>query len=202
MNRHQGFTLVEVLIALSLFGLMLGMIFTVLTMASRTWEAAEPRAAALDSRLVLERFLRRHLAAALIWPDSRNRPSFVGDSRQLTFVAFPPLVIDMKGPQRFQLVKERDRLRVRIMTIDGEMPDEERKMRDVVLLERVKKVRFRYFAGEEWRDDWTEHKLPDLVEMTVEIRDGFPWPPIVIGLRNSVASGRGSGVPRKGMKGL
>lgn len=198
MKRHQGFTLVEVLIALSLFGLMLGMIFTILTMASRTWEAAEPRAAALDSRLVLERFLQRHLAAAPVWPDSQNRPSFAGDSHQLTFVAFPPLVIGMKGPQRFRLLKDGDRLKVQVLTITAELPEDERRMRDLVLLERVEKVQFRYFGDGEWHDDWTKHTLPRLVEMTLETRDGFPWPPVVVALRNS----RDSGVPRKGTKGL
>ncbi len=196
MKGHRGFTLVEVLIALALFGLMLGMIFTVLTLGARTWEAAGPRAEALDGRLVLERFLTRRLGGALIRPDRRNRPSFSGTSRQLEFIAFPPLVIGMKGPQRFRLFQDDGRLRVQILTLDGEMPDGEGKLRDLVLLERVKELRLRYYGEGEWRADWTERKLPRLVEVTVETEDGFSWPPVVVALRNGLDSRRGSGVPR------
>jgi len=186
--RQRGFTLVEVLIALALFGLMIAMVFGVLSVGARSWEAAEPRAAALDDRLALGRFLRHQLAAALAWPDG-DGPPLTGSEERLRFIAFPPLVIGLRGPQRFEIYQERDRLEVEVSPLDGEVPEGEAEMRRLTLLTGVKQVRFRYFDGEDWTDHWDEKRLPRLVEVRLD-SDGPPWPPWVVALRHAgVAAG-------------
>ncbi|BCX81971.1 general secretion pathway protein J [Methylomarinovum caldicuralii] len=179
----RGFTLVEVLIALALFGLMLTLVFGVLTVGARSWEAAEPQAAALDDRLSLGRFLRRRLAAALVWPDNRDEPPLQGEATRLRFIAFPPLVIDLKGPQRFELYRRGEQLVVEVLPLDGEVSEAEVEMRRLVLLEGVEHVRFRYFDGEDWFDTWDENRLPQLVEVAVKAA-GPAWPPWVVRLRH------------------
>lgn len=60
----QGFTLVEVLVAVSLLALLLGLLFGAMRTGMRSWQVAETRIAAAESTLQVERFLVRTISQA------------------------------------------------------------------------------------------------------------------------------------------
>lgn len=192
-RRQRGFTLLEVLIALALFGLMLSLIFGTLQMASRTWESGEVHAEQLAGRMVLERFLRRVLGSARLWSGSAEaEPSgLAGESRELRFNAYLTHTASVAGLQRFTLYLARNDnhgqdLKVRVAPVGGEVPQGEEDLRDLVLLENVKRVRFAYWLetvarGGEWVDRWDEQELPKAVRIEVA-REGEAWPPVIVPL--------------------
>lgn len=86
----RGFTLVEMLIALSLIGIITLLLFSGLRLGSRSWEAVDSvseRVADLRiARQLVERTLRQTRAMSLIF-DGTERPVFAGDSEAIEWVA-------------------------------------------------------------------------------------------------------------------
>jgi len=188
-QRDLGFTLLEVLIAMALFGLMLSLVFSTLHMAARAWEAGEPRAAALTDRMVVERFLREQLGTAMPWSGKEDLAPLEGEAHTLSFTTFLPFQAGVKGPQRITISHHQDRVEIDIEPVWGEMPESEKGLRHLQLLDHVKELQFRYFTNDSWRENWTlQDDLPDLVAMTLTTKGGYSWPPLFIELRYGIAS--------------
>ncbi|MBK1617721.1 prepilin-type N-terminal cleavage/methylation domain-containing protein [Lamprobacter modestohalophilus] len=89
-DRSRGFTLVELLIALSLIGIITLLLFSGLRLGSRSWEAVDSvseRVADLRiARNFIERALRQTRAQAVVF-DGVEVPVFAGDAEALEWVA-------------------------------------------------------------------------------------------------------------------
>lgn len=89
-RQDPGFTLVELLIALAMLGLITLLLFSGLRLGSRSWESVERVAAQSDALRFAHGFLMRELSQ--IRPvettvDAGNRLVFAGDAGHLEFVA-------------------------------------------------------------------------------------------------------------------
>lgn len=93
MNRikSQGFTLLEMLVAMLLLGLLAGLIFGGLQVASRSWEKVSRQAEQADEAMLVQSFLRqlveRVRPVLLRDPDLVIQVAFRGQDNQLLFVA-------------------------------------------------------------------------------------------------------------------
>jgi general secretion pathway protein J len=91
-RRHRdqgGFTLLEMLIALTLVSLIMVMLFGGLRLASRTWEGVERKALHTESQRLARGFLRRVLAQAprISWRvEQKQHVAFWGGPEQMEFV--------------------------------------------------------------------------------------------------------------------
>lgn len=89
-SRSHGFTLVELLIALSLIGIITLLLFSGLRLGSRSWEAVDTvseRVADLRiARNFIERTLRQTRALSVVF-DGVELPVFAGDAEALEWVA-------------------------------------------------------------------------------------------------------------------
>lgn len=89
-ERQRGFTLVEMLIALSLIGIITLLLFSGLRLGSRSWEAVDnvsERVADLRiARNFIERALRQTRLLNLV-VDGVERPVFAGDAEAVEWVA-------------------------------------------------------------------------------------------------------------------
>lgn len=89
--RLAGFTLVELLIALVLTGLIMTLLFAGLRLTSRAWDSADQRQQVVSEQYQLQRLLRRLLGAARserVRVEARGiRIAFHGEPEQLIFVA-------------------------------------------------------------------------------------------------------------------
>jgi len=91
MQRARGFTLVELLIALVLTGLIMSLLFASLRISSRAWDSADRRQQAVAEQYQLQQLLRRLLAGAesqrIRVADTGVQIAFRGDSDEVVFVA-------------------------------------------------------------------------------------------------------------------
>ncbi|WMC10514.1 prepilin-type N-terminal cleavage/methylation domain-containing protein [Oceanimonas pelagia] len=94
MTRSRGFTLLELMVALSLLTLLAGLMFGGFRIASRAWQTVDEHNTELSETVQAQRFLRRLLARseARLVPETRNTSllSFQGDERSLIFLSALP----------------------------------------------------------------------------------------------------------------
>ena len=205
-GRQRGFTLAEVLVATTLLGIMLALLFGAISMSARNQRAADTKMAHSDELRLVGNFVQQLVAHSLplVWVDREGR-RLVFEERVMGS-DLPPCCrrIAAAGraagyPQAHRAGKRRPlELHYRYADpehpLDGPAPEPER----VILLEDVKGVRFSYFGkhgtdaepacGDAWRD---KERLPGLVSLKIHASSSHQaWPELRIPLRAGHAPGR------------
>ncbi len=202
-----GFTLVELLVAMTLIGLMFVALFGGLRFGTRVWEVGAERSAEFAEVEVTQALLRRQLDQLLPLPgldEGEQEISFSGEQERLTFTAPAPSQFGLGGVYYFDLFGEqadgRQRLVLRwqLYRPDRDQPFNEEESEQRTLLENIEAVRFGYYGdpelfevGEridagEWRERWVGAALPPQL---IAVRIAFPendaryWPELIIAPR-------------------
>lgn len=195
----RGFTLVELLIALTLIGLLSVVLLGGLRFGTRVWETGHERSAASAEIEGLHGLLRRQLSQARLPAQGPGAPadtaSFVGTSERVRFTAPLPDYVGVGGLYRFELAPvERGEGAALELAWQLYRPDrsewfEEETLSRRILIEGVERLRVRYFgtseAGEEpqWHDSWdSPGALPALIALELEFPadDARAWPNLTI----------------------
>lgn len=196
-HRAQGFTLLEVLVVLSLLGVLLVLIAGAITGANRAMSKAERYSARLDEVRSTQNFLRNAIGQALPLAAANSgveqAPVFEGEPHSLRFYA--PLMASLGGGlyrysvtlgagQRFQVGLERLQDQ-RLLPVQAPQ----------VLLHQVQDVQFSYRGispkGEatDWLDRWPwAGRLPVSVRIDAHLAGPVPWPLQSIDLRLDLSS--------------
>ncbi|MDW8478927.1 MAG: prepilin-type N-terminal cleavage/methylation domain-containing protein [Xanthomonadales bacterium] len=198
----RGFTLVELVAALTLFALLAAIAFGTMGGAVRAAAGGERLAAASERVRVTQQFLRRQIGFALPLPFAADAATgspivFRGDREAMEFVAQMPGHLGEGGPRRQRLALERVgrglALTFRFMPLtpldpSKEIEDEE----PVVLLAGLRGGRFRYRGLDdglepgEWSEEWQDHARPPLwvaVELELAEEEPVSWPELVVALQ-------------------
>lgn len=198
----QGFTLVELLIALVLVGMILLILFSGLNLATRSSEAAEQITQEVEKLRVVESLLRRQLHEARLLfyeaPEQGQRITFIGQPHAMQFVT--PLLehLGLGGLYWITvgLAEEgnKGRLMMRWRPYRPNEPFEQEAVNTQepeLLLDSVKEAEFSYFGvlvlGEEpdWHNHWDNpQQPPQLISLRIRTEDGA-WPELLLGLRTS-----------------
>lgn len=201
-RRHPaacGFTLLEMLIAMTLLGFILTLLFGALRLGSRSWDAGELRSANNTHLALLQGFLRRELSQTTpyFWKKKTDSSmAFSGEPNRLRLAA--PLVAHL-GPGGLYLLslelaegKEgRQLIMKRTIPTAGSTDftalDQAEK---VVLAEQVESLSFAYFGApdsntdpawlERWENVGTPQRLPTLIRLRVTFSNGRSWPELVV----------------------
>ncbi len=198
MSKSQGFTLIEVLIGMTLLSLMVVLLFSSLTIGAKSWEQGERKIADVNEIAIVQQFFNHHLAHATPqWndfdPEKDRQFSFQGKKQSLQFVAAFPASAERAGLQLFNLeLKEKNKQRFVSVTLTPFFPltEGENWFQDEIELVRgVQKFELSYFGlsdqtGEyAWYSEWLEkEQQPNLVKILLELDDGRYLPEIVVAL--------------------
>jgi general secretion pathway protein J len=203
--RERGFTLIELVIAMSLLGLILVSLFSGLRLASRSWDAGAVRAEKSNEMRLVQDFIRRAIAQThpIIWQEATGQPrlSFDGKPHALAFTALLPARAGIGGIYLMKLELRDTRqgkellLRRRLYRPDGHVKEDGAET--TVLVEGVAVLAFGYYGSENsndpprWRSEWqSAMQLPKLVR--VSLSTDKVWPDIVVPVRNTASSSIGS----------
>lgn len=192
MKRNQrGFTLLEVLVVISLLGVLLTLIGAAILGANRAMTKAERYSNRLDEVRSTQNFLRSAIGQALPLaagkPGESQSPMFQADADSLRFYAPLPATVG-GGVYRHQVSVVKGRLQVSLQRLQGETLQPAREPQ--VLLQQVKAlhVSYRGVSPEgkttEWLDRWPwPGRLPRAVRIDAQLVGAVEWPRQVVRLR-------------------
>ena len=198
-SRHpaRGFTLLEVMIALSLLAFGMALALGTLRGATRASSNAEATAQRSERLRAVQNLLRRQIGGAMpiamaIDPATGEAHQVRGERDELEWVAPMPGYLSRGGPyvQTLELVRAAGggrelRFQQRLLTPDGPL-DPERE--PSVLLTGITDGGFQYRSIDEqgrpgpWQDTWpTASVLPPLVRLRLQFEERREhWPDLVI----------------------
>ncbi|MEI7796840.1 MAG: prepilin-type N-terminal cleavage/methylation domain-containing protein [Methylococcaceae bacterium] len=198
MNKSRGFTLIEVLIGMTLLSLMVVLLFSSLTIGAKSWEQGEKKITDVNEIAVVQQFFNHHLAHATPqWndfePEKDRLFSFQGKKETLQFVAAFPASAERAGLQLFLLeLKEKDKQRFISVTLTPFFPLAEGAewfQDDVELVRGVQNFELAYFGLNDetgefvWQSEWlNKEQQPRLVRILLELDDGRYLPEMIVAL--------------------
>jgi general secretion pathway protein J len=205
MRRHAdaeaGFTLIEVLIGITLLAMLGTVIASGVRLGGRAWNDAERQTANSDDMVLVQNLFRRTIVRArpaFISDDPRDLTvSFTGEAGTLSLIA-PQPGTPFGGPwvnERFYVAPNGAS---RALFVALQRDGAPAAASGIVLLDHVATVRFAYFGSSEpgepasWQESWTNRaRLPDLVRVAV-VRDTprlSAWPELVVATRVTANAG-------------
>jgi len=184
LRYAMGFTLIEVLIAMTLLSIMVVLLFGSLRICAQSWEQGENKITDVNEVAVVYNFFQRHLSSAIpLWNDfiardgvyAASQPgagaatekeektfSFQGKKQSLQFVSVFPASAGRSGMQLFSIERqEQDGEQVINVTLTPFFPvteGEEWRKEEVVLLKHISDFTLAYFGA---ADDGSESSWQD-----------------------------------------
>ena len=208
VQRARGFTLLEMLVGLTLLGVLLILIYSALNIGLRAWDTGDQRAGEASHQRIVQSFLRRELGQVfpIRWrgiPESKI--AFEGAKQELKFVTALNLGASIKegGLQWGHLYladdseegpggKRRQSLFLKREVFDLQAKDWEGldKAKPTRLIAGVKDIEISYFGAEndnvdpKWVNEWTNpQRVPLLVKVAVTTDLGRDIPELVVALK-------------------
>jgi general secretion pathway protein J len=200
--QTTGFTLVELLLAITLMSILLGLTYSGLRAATRSTQSGEIILAANGKMRAAHQFVHRQLNQMLplafgVTDDANeSRIVFTGDSRSIRYVAPMPGYLGSGGPQ-VQLLELANSNDGGVLQISHALLQsfEQANLYDqepVILLEDIESAGFEFLGRnqegilKDWSSNWNQpDQLPVAVRLSIEFSEDVQvqWPVLVAGVR-------------------
>lgn len=194
----RGFTLLELLVAITIFSLVIAVLFSGYRLGVRSWERGERTQAAVAELRLAGAFVRRHASQAFPLAISERRAWrlwFRGEPERLVFITTMPAYLGQGGMYEMTLAidaSDEDRT----LTVARRLlhPDVERGSPGVddqprPLAVGLERATFDYFGVStdqsiaSWHRSWVDQqRLPELVRLRLTSRQLGAWPDVIIRL--------------------
>lgn len=194
----HGFTLIEVLIAMTLLSIMVVLLFGSLKICADSWEKGESKISSVNEVAVVYNFFQRHLSEAKpLWNDLSEKEmtfSFQGKAQSLQFVSTFPASAGRSGLQLFSLALQQEDneqvINVTLTPFFRVTEGEEWHKEEVSLVRHVSDFNLAYFGSDDgysegtWQDAWLDKMvLPRLVKINIKLENETYWPEMIIDLK-------------------
>jgi general secretion pathway protein J len=209
-RASAGFTLIEVLIAMTLLGIMVVLLFSSMKICADSWQKGEDKITKVNEVAVVYQFFQHHLSTAKpLWDDFSDENkikvfAFQGKSQELQFVSAFPASAKKSGLQLFSLKLinhgNEQIIQVSITPFFPSAEGEAWRKEEVTLLRHVRNFSLSYFGSDDaqtegiWQEDWlVKESQPRLVKIKIERDDDSYWPEMIVELKSVGASGNSDG---------
>jgi general secretion pathway protein J len=201
-KTSDGFTLIEVLIAMTLLSMMVVLLFGSLKVCADSWHKGEKKIAEVNEMAVVTQFLQQHLSTAkpLLNTAKKNdlqAPlAFQGKRQSVQFASAFPASAGRLGVQLFtvSLQKEDGQQVIKVSITPLSPLDNTPAPEDVVLLTGVSDFSIAYFGSNDgtdnnlstavWHDEWLEKPThPRLLKISIKLDNGLFCPDMLIALK-------------------
>lgn len=206
MNSHKvvpakralrGFTLLELLVGLTLFSLIVTSLYSALRLGARSWEAGEAHVQQTEQMRIATSFLRRSLERTypLSVRDTKgSRVWFEGTSKSVAFVSELPAYVGNGGMHELtfnlrNVGDERDLMVTQRQLLFDEDGDLVSKKNVRTLAKNVRELKLSYFGARKrksqpaWHEKWEDlRRLPNLVRLELESSVSGQWPELIVRL--------------------
>jgi general secretion pathway protein J len=185
--KERGFTLMEMLVALALMGMIAVILITSLQLGGHTWQRVMRSAAGTEEIAEAQESLRQ-LLSSLSPGDNRRRLSLVSNGTSLEFSSVAPAA-SSDGILRYQVSVSAGSKALEIRVSpgqDGHLGGSA-DSRAEALLPRVASLAVQFWFKSEtgpgrWVDRWESDRLPQLIriDLAFEANDKRRWPPLYV----------------------
>jgi general secretion pathway protein J len=198
-RAQRGFTLIELVVAMTILGTMLLLLYSGLSFALRSWDAGDVNGRLTMDRRIGENFLRREITELfpMRWKDPVVvRVAFEGDASHMKFVSSRPAGLAQGGLSLvwLEVAEDPKERRGHNLVMRRAMPDDEQKdfrpldkAEASILIPNVDSVAFSYFGAENdfaephWVDNWTfASRIPQMIRLRVRTAEGTMLPDMVL----------------------
>jgi general secretion pathway protein J len=200
-NPQQGFTLIEMLIAMTLLSMMVVLLFSSLKVAAESWNAGEAKIIEVNRKAVVYQFFKRQIAGIrpMLTPASQDAvdggaqgSAFQGQRQSLSFVGALPASALRKGLHVFEIAANPNNTTQLMVSLTPYIQSEITPPEKVVLLDHVKGFEFAYFGNKGdgtaavWETEWVGFAfLPQLIKVSIRLDDDSFWPDMIFPIRVS-----------------
>jgi len=207
--NSSGFTLVEILIGLTLLSLIMLLLFSSLHTAGKSWSSGEAKITRTDELRLASNFIRQRLSQTVpIIRISKNerRIAFKGTGDEINFVA--PLPAHRGGGGLYLLTLKLDNDREQqhlVLHYQLALPEQQtfnitspEKNEPTILAGNINQIKFDYFGSTgideapRWLDHWNvPDQLPQMIRVKLspaDLQNG--WPEILIGMQTQAVNGQ------------
>lgn len=194
-ERRSGFTLMELLIALSILALLMLLLTGGLRFGSRVWERADHVSNVRQEIDLGRTFLTRHLESA--YPmmgrpvDGRSSVRFDGSARKLVFITRAPRQLADHSFVEMSLSLVSYEGLSQLQVVGREVREVARRtpLFDETLLPGIKSLSLSYYGADtagataKWSSDWkSKSRSPELIKVAIKFSDetNYLWDDLVI----------------------
>jgi len=197
VRKNIGFTLLEVMLAMTLLSIMVVLLFSSLKIGAESWNKGESKIAEVNEKAVVYQFFKRHLPSIRpLWDDFSDDErsfSFQGEVGTFQFVSVFPVSAARKGLQLFKIFPDKSEkgvIKVLLTPFYPTLEEQQWEPEEVVLLENVEEFELSYFGKDDsddegvWVDNWQEKELlPALIKIKIVLKDHSYWPEMIFALK-------------------